>query len=79
MHCNPRLLKFTSFILLLSFSFSPLWAQDDQLASRIKVDGVSSVVGDYVILESDIDKTLIEMNPKEFLHRAFQDVNCWGN
>lgn len=61
MHCNPRLLKFTSFILLLSFSFSPLWAQDDQLASRIKVDGVSSVVGDYVILESDIDKTLIEM------------------
>lgn len=61
MHCYPRLLKFTSFILLLSFSFSPLWAQDDQLASRIKVDGVSSVVGDYVILESDIDKTLIEM------------------
>ena len=61
MHCNPRLLKFTSFILLLSFSFSPLWGQDDQLASRIKVDGVSSVVGDYVILESDIDKTLIEM------------------
>jgi len=61
MHCNPRLLKFTSFILLLSFFFSPLWAQDDQLASRIKVDGVSSVVGDYVILESDIDKTLIEM------------------
>ncbi len=61
MHCNPRLLKFTSFILLLSFSFSPLWAQVDQLASRIKVDGVSSVVGDYVILESDIDKTLIEM------------------
>ena len=61
MHCNPRLLKFTSFILLLSFSFSPLWAQDDQLASRIKVDGVSSVVGDYVILESDIYETLIEM------------------
>lgn len=61
MHCYPRLLKFTNFILLLSFSFSPLWAQDDQLASRIKVDGVSSVVGDYVILESDIDKTLIEM------------------
>ncbi|MCH1432052.1 MAG: peptidylprolyl isomerase [Flavobacteriaceae bacterium] len=54
-------MKFTSFILLLSFSFSPLWAQDYQLASRIKVDGVSSVVGDYVILESDIDKKLIEM------------------
>ncbi len=28
---------------------------------RIKVDGVTSVVGDYVILESDIDKTLIDL------------------
>ena len=28
---------------------------------RIKVDGVSAVVGDYVILESDIDKTIVEM------------------
>lgn len=30
-------------------------------SQRIKVDGVSSVVGDYVILESDIDKTIVEM------------------
>ena len=28
---------------------------------RIKVDGVSAVVGDYVILESDIDKAIVEM------------------
>ena len=28
---------------------------------KIKIDGVSAVVGDYVILESDIDKTLVEM------------------
>ncbi len=28
---------------------------------KIKVDGVAAVVGDYVILESDIDKTLVEM------------------
>ena len=61
MQCNPRLLKFISFILLLSFSIPTSWAQDTLLASRIKVDGVSAVVGDYVILESDIDKTLIEM------------------
>jgi hypothetical protein len=61
MQCNPRLLKFISFILLLSFSIPTSWAQDTLLASRIKVDGVSAVVGDYVILESDIDKTMIEM------------------
>lgn len=50
-------------ISLLFFLFiTPLvlWAQDD-LASRIKIDGVSAVIGDYVILDSDIDKTIVEM------------------
>ena len=28
---------------------------------RIKIDGVAAVVGDYVILESDIEKTLIDL------------------
>ncbi|HLT51671.1 MAG TPA: peptidylprolyl isomerase [Arenibacter sp.] len=28
---------------------------------KIKIDGISAVVGDYVILESDIDKTLIDL------------------
>ncbi len=28
---------------------------------KIKLDGVSAVVGDYVILESDIEKTLIDL------------------
>ena len=46
-----RLILFTLFISSLSL------AQGE----RIKVDGVSAVVGDYVILESDIDKTFVEM------------------
>ncbi len=29
--------------------------------TKIKIDGVSAVVGDYVILESDVDKTLIDL------------------
>ena len=29
--------------------------------SRIKVDGIASVVGDYFILDSDIDKAIVEM------------------
>ncbi|WP_338035200.1 peptidylprolyl isomerase [Lacinutrix mariniflava] len=29
--------------------------------TNIKVDGVSAVVGDYIILESDIDKTLLQL------------------
>lgn len=29
--------------------------------SRVKLDGIAAVVGDYVILDSDIDKTLIDL------------------
>lgn len=29
--------------------------------NRIKIDGVSSVIGDYIILDSDIDKMMIEI------------------
>ena len=28
---------------------------------KVKLDGIAAVVGDYVILESDIDKTLIDL------------------
>ena len=43
------------YILLVNFSFS------QNINTKIKVDGVSAVIGDYVILDSDIDKTLIDM------------------
>ena len=48
------------FRYLFLILFIQLHAQD-QLANRIKIDGVSAVVGDYVILDSDIDKTIVEM------------------
>ncbi len=40
------------FVLLFQFSYS----QD-----KIKVDGISSVVGDFIILDSDIDRVIIDM------------------
>ena len=43
------------FLLLVNFSFG------QNINKKIKVDGVSAVIGDYVILDSDIDKTLIDM------------------
>ena len=43
------------FLLLVNFSFG------QNIYKKIKVDGVSAVIGDYVILDSDIDKTLIDM------------------
>ena len=51
----PNLLIIT-FVLLLSIQ--SLYSQEN---SRFKLDGVASVVGDFVILDSDIDKTFSEM------------------
>ena len=45
------------FLIILFFNTKRLFSQD----KRFKLDGVASVVGDYVILDSDIDKTLSEM------------------
>ena len=46
---------FIFFLFLINSTFS----QD--FDKKIKVDGVSAVIGDYVILDSDIDKTIIDM------------------
>lgn len=35
--------------------------KDSVTKKRIKVDGIASVIGDYVILNSDIEKTLIDL------------------
>ncbi|MGB5357266.1 MAG: peptidylprolyl isomerase, partial [Eudoraea sp.] len=31
------------------------------MSERVKIDGIAAVVGDYVILDSDIDKTMIDL------------------
>jgi len=67
-------------ISLLFFLFiAPLvlWAQDD-LASRIKIDGVSAVIGDYVILDSDIDKTIVEMESQGIDVRGISKCQLLG-
>ena len=46
-------------VVLLS---GQLWGQTSE---RKKVDGVAAVVGDYLILESDIDKAFIDMKQQE--------------
>ena len=49
----------SKFLLLIIFlNQNNLSAQS---ASRIKVDGVASVIGDFVILDSDIDRMYVEM------------------
>jgi peptidyl-prolyl cis-trans isomerase SurA len=38
-----------------------MYAQDENQFVRQKIDGVAAVVGDFIILDSDIDKTLIDL------------------
>lgn len=45
--------------ILLGLLLTSGWGYSQQ--ERIKIDGVAAVVGDYVILESDIEKTLIDL------------------
>ena len=54
-------MKFISFLCLFGCFITIVSAQDTDKSNRIKIDGVSAVIGDYVILNSDIDKTLVEM------------------
>lgn len=58
-----KIMKINYLLLLILINTSILIGQGIQALSptKIKVDGVAAVVGDYVILESDIDKTLVEM------------------
>ena len=65
---NLKRIRFP-FLMMLCFLLLSLSIQAQGLqntSTRIKIDGVTAVVGDYVILESDIDKMLIEMESQGF-------------
>ncbi|WP_203965902.1 peptidylprolyl isomerase [Capnocytophaga stomatis] len=61
-----------------------LFAQNDTVTNnnthhkRLKVDGVAAVVGDYLILESDIDKTFIELQNQEVDTKDFTRCQVLG-
>lgn len=61
MQLNQKPMKCIKFLFLFLIFSSLSIAQNNISTNRIKVDGVSAVIGDYVILDSDIDKTLVEM------------------
>ena len=53
---NRFRITFSLWIALL-LPIHALWAQ----SAKTKIDGVASVVGDYLILETDIDRALVEL------------------
>jgi len=78
-------LKHIKLVFILFILAHQLVAQGNNPVkyNRIKVDGIASVVGDYVILDSDIDKAIVEMQSQgmstknisrcEFLGKLMED------
>lgn len=63
MRLKTTSLKFTIKIVIAILVCQPVFGQDSTSKSftKFKVDGVAGVVGDYLILESDIDKFLFDI------------------
>ena len=56
-----KLIKTIFTLLFIVCSVFTMYAQDENQFVRQKIDGVAAVVGDFIILDSDIDKTLIDL------------------
>ena len=56
-----KFMKLSIKIIIFHFFIINQFIYSQVLENRIKIDGVSSVIGDYVILDSDIDKMMIEI------------------
>src|SRR5690606_24216498 len=78
---NPKLALGLTFLFV--FGLARAQQMDGDLAVRtdsssttkVKLDGIASVIGDYVILESDIDKTLIDLRTQGV---STQDITRCG-
>ena len=66
--------KIWSVLVMLLFS-TPFFAQNNE---RKKVDGVAAVVGDYLILESDIDKAYIDLQQQDVDTREINRCQMLG-
>ena len=73
-----KLIKITSLIFLLSFPILILGSQQDKQFIKQKIDGVAAVVGDFIILDSDIDKTLIDLQSQGVNVEQFDRCSLLG-
>ncbi len=46
--------------------------------TRFRVDGIAGVVGDYIVLDSDIDQTLLEMQQQNFSVEGLTRCDLFG-
>lgn len=72
MQLNQINMKYLNSILLF------LFIQFSYSQEKIKVDGIASVVGDFIILDSDIDKVLIDMESQGLSTRGVSKCQLLG-
>jgi len=75
---KPISLPVLGFLFVVLFASQVVAQSLQSTPSRVKIDGVTAVVGDYVILESDIDKMLIEMESQGFSTREITRCQLLG-
>jgi peptidyl-prolyl cis-trans isomerase SurA len=61
-------------LALLTFSFTA----NAQSTRRVKIDGVTAVVGDYVILDSDIEKLKVDIENQGAAAGEISDCQLLG-
>ena len=73
-----KCMKLLSSILIFTFLIFNQIGFSQVTENRIKIDGVSSVIGDYVILDSDIDKMLIEIESQGISSKSITRCELLG-
>jgi len=89
MKTNKKVLLFFSLLLFVGNIFAQQEAAETEVASieikkdtfnykKVKLDGVAAVIGDYVILDSDIEKTFIDLKSQGASMESFTKCNVLG-
>ena len=73
-----KLIKGTFTLLIIGCYSFGLYSQDESQFIRQKIDGVAAVVGDFIILDSDIDKTLIDLQSQGVNVEQFDRCSLLG-
>ncbi len=71
-------LKFTIKITSIFLFFVTFASAQDSVKNKIKVDGVAAVVGDYIVLDSDVDRMFIELKSQGVSTKDVSRCNIMG-
>ena len=73
-----KLIKVIFTLLIIGCYSFGIYSQDESQFIRQKIDGVAAVVGDFIILDSDIDKTLIDLQSQGVNVEQFDRCSLLG-